>query len=89
MVGGQPRELTECDFDIVGPMQHIFVYCSEVLKVLCEVLTDLSDLGPFMIKINNYKILDGVLQAFDVESKVQDQLRLLIGNIAKVILTSD
>ncbi len=84
VVGGQPRELTECDFDIVGPMQHKFVYCSEVLKVLCEVLADLSDLGPFMIRINNYKILDGVLQAFDVESKVQDQLRLLIGNVAKV-----
>jgi histidyl-tRNA synthetase len=83
VVGGQPRELTECDFDIVGPMQHKYVYCSEVLKVLCEVLTDLSDLGPFLIRINNYKILDGVLQAFDVEPKVQDQLRLLIGSVAK------
>lgn len=50
-LGGQPREIHECDFDIVGPKHNKFVYCAEILKIVSEVFTQLVELGSFVIKV--------------------------------------
>jgi translation initiation factor 2-alpha kinase 4 len=50
--GGQPRELFECDFDIIGPVSSRSVHDAETIKVLVEVLEDFSkQLGPYSIKV--------------------------------------
>lgn len=38
---------------------------SEILRILCEVLTDL-DVGKFTVKINHRKILDGIFEVCGV-----------------------
>eukprot|EP01125_Pyxidicula_operculata_P015152 TRINITY_DN5117_c1_g1_i1.p1 TRINITY_DN5117_c1_g1~~TRINITY_DN5117_c1_g1_i1.p1 ORF type:complete len:1656 (+),score=455.46 TRINITY_DN5117_c1_g1_i1:21-4988(+) len=68
--GGHPKELCECDFDIIaetdlrlnGEEQMKYVYVSEVLKTITEVMEEFEEeLGPYYIKVNNLKLLDGVL----------------------------
>lgn len=50
--GGQPRELFECDFDIIGPVASRSVHDAETVKVLTEVLDEFSkQLGPYSIKV--------------------------------------
>jgi translation initiation factor 2-alpha kinase 4 len=50
--GGQPRELFECDFDIIGPVASRSVHDAETIKVLVEVLDEFSkQLGPYSIKV--------------------------------------
>jgi len=82
-LGGQPREVNECDFDIVGPTAHKFVYCAEVLKVICEIFAELPELGPFVIKVNNYKILDGFLELCEVDPNKLEKVRIVLSQVWK------
>ncbi len=56
---GRYREFYQCDFDIAGAGLLPLLPDAEVLKVLVEIITSL-DLGNFVIKCNNRKILDGI-----------------------------
>lgn len=50
--GGQPRELFECDFDIIGSVASRPLHDAETIKVLTEVLDDFSkQLGAYAIKV--------------------------------------
>lgn len=52
VVGGQPKKLIECDFDIVGSRSLTNVHDAEVLRVTMEVLSEYnSQLGPFYVKV--------------------------------------
>lgn len=59
MTKGRYREFFQCDFDIAGVYSPM-VPDAEVLKVLVEILDDLS-LGDYEIKINHRKLLDAML----------------------------
>lgn len=62
--GGQPRELYECDLDIIGPPSSRSVHDAEVIKIVSEVLYEFSpQLGGFIIKVNHFKILKAILSA--------------------------
>lgn len=64
---GRYREFFQCDFDIAGVYSPM-VADSEVLKVLVEILDDLS-LGDYEIKINHRKLLDAMLDIAGVPSQ--------------------
>jgi len=59
MTRGRFREFFQCDFDIAGAYSAM-VPDAEVLKVLTEILTDLS-LGDFVIKLNHRGLLDTMM----------------------------
>ncbi|KAG1313912.1 hypothetical protein G6F64_001883 [Rhizopus arrhizus] len=64
MTKGRMREFYQCDFDIAGVYDPM-IPDSEILRILCEVLTDL-DVGQFTVKINHRKILDGIFEVCGV-----------------------
>ncbi|CAG8531077.1 15144_t:CDS:10 [Funneliformis caledonium] len=58
------------DFDVAGSYDPM-VPDSEVIKIMCECLTEL-EIGTFIIKINHRKILDGIFEVCGVpEEKIR------------------
>ncbi|RKP23904.1 hypothetical protein SYNPS1DRAFT_24017, partial [Syncephalis pseudoplumigaleata] len=64
MTKGRMREFYQCDFDIAGTYEAM-VPDAEVLRIAVEALTEL-DVGPFFIKLNHRKILDGIFSVCGV-----------------------
>ncbi|XP_045432440.1 histidine--tRNA ligase, mitochondrial isoform X3 [Pipistrellus kuhlii] len=65
---GRYREFCQCDFDIAGDFDPM-IPDAECLKIICEILTGLQ-LGDFLIKVNDRRILDGMFATCGVpESK--------------------
>mmetsp|Transcript_5824 Transcript_5824/g.24509 ORF Transcript_5824/g.24509 Transcript_5824/m.24509 type:complete len:222 (-) Transcript_5824:1990-2655(-) len=85
---GRFREFYQCDLDIAGEYPSM-VPDSEILKVLIELLQELSSvsefhrrrLGNYVVKISNRKILDGVFKVCGVEEK---DLRPISSSIDKL-----
>jgi translation initiation factor 2-alpha kinase 4 len=76
---GQPREMRECDFDIVGSSSNRLAITCEVIQVLIEILNEFrEELGRSVIRFNNFKILDAILSkvsdSFDVQRKIRSVL---------------
>ncbi|KAJ3221581.1 Cytoplasmic and mitochondrial histidine tRNA synthetase [Clydaea vesicula] len=67
---GRMREFYQCDFDIAGVYEPM-IPDSEALVVMWEILKEV-DIGDFIIKLNNRKILDGMFQVCGVpEEKIR------------------
>ncbi|XP_029797941.1 probable histidine--tRNA ligase, mitochondrial isoform X2 [Suricata suricatta] len=68
IVQGRYREFCQCDFDIAGQFDPM-IPDAECLKIMCEILSGL-ELGDFIIKVNDRRILDGMFAVCGVpESK--------------------
>ncbi|XP_021795444.1 probable histidine--tRNA ligase, mitochondrial isoform X2 [Papio anubis] len=68
IVQGRYREFCQCDFDIAGQFDPM-IPDAECLKIMCEILSGLQ-LGDFLIKVNDRRIVDGMFAACGVpESK--------------------
>ncbi|MBW03061.1 putative histidine--tRNA ligase, mitochondrial, partial [Eschrichtius robustus] len=68
IVQGRYREFCQCDFDIAGQFDPM-IPDAECLKIMCEILSGLQ-LGDFLIKVNDRRILDGIFAVCGVpESK--------------------
>uniref|UniRef100_UPI00358F16D4 histidine--tRNA ligase-like n=1 Tax=Myxine glutinosa TaxID=7769 RepID=UPI00358F16D4 len=66
MTRGRYREFYQCDFDIAG-VYDAMIPDAECLKIVHEILTGLQ-LGDFLIKVNDRRLLDGVFAACGVPS---------------------
>jgi len=87
--GGQPRDIYECDFDIVGPSQHRVVHVTETIRVMIEALNDFApEIGPCIIRVNNYRILDSILSNVTPSDEVQEKVRRALGLYWKKVRTS-
>ncbi|KAG9313834.1 histidine-tRNA ligase [Chiua virens] len=64
MSKGRMREFMQADLDIVGAWDPM-IPDAEIVSLLCTILTRL-DVGEFMVKINNRKILDGIFETCGV-----------------------
>ncbi|KAM5171374.1 histidine--tRNA ligase, cytoplasmic-like isoform 1-T1 [Mantella aurantiaca] len=65
---GRYREFYQCDFDIAGHYDPM-IPDAECLKIMYEILSEL-ELGDFLIKINDRRLLSGILSACGIpESK--------------------
>lgn len=58
---GRFREFYQCDFDIAGAGLQPLLPDAEVFKVIAEALEEL-DIGPFVIKCNHRRLLDGLFE---------------------------
>ncbi|KAI9251426.1 histidyl-tRNA synthetase [Phascolomyces articulosus] len=79
MTKGRLREFYQCDFDIAGTYDPM-IPDAEILRVLCEALTALQ-IGPYTIKINHRKILDGI---FEVCQVPQESIRSISSAVDKL-----
>jgi histidyl-tRNA synthetase len=63
---GRYREFYQCDIDVVGKDSLPLMYDAEMPAVIAEVFRAL-DFGPFTIRINNRKLLNGLLRGGGVD----------------------
>jgi histidyl-tRNA synthetase len=66
MQRGRFREFYQCDFDIAGTYSPM-IPDAEVLKVVDEILSSLNA-GKFVIKVNNRKFLDAIIELSGCDS---------------------
>lgn len=66
MQRGRFREFYQCDFDIAG-IYSPMIPDAEVLKVVDEILGALKA-GKFVIKVNNRKFLDAIIELAGCDS---------------------
>lgn len=82
---GRFREFFQCDIDIVGDGILDIKNDAEIPSIIYSVLSKLN-IGPFIIKISNRKILVGFLNELDLSCKSNDILRIIdkLDKIGKV-----
>jgi len=74
---GRFREFYQCDIDIIGRETLSTLFEAEIPSVIYAVFKEMA-IGEFRIRINNRKVLKGILQHFDVpEARSSDVLRAL------------
>ncbi len=74
---GRFREFYQCDIDIIGREKLSTLAEAEIPSVIHSIFSEMG-IGAFKIRINNRKVLKGVLQAFGVpDAKAPEVLRWL------------
>jgi histidyl-tRNA synthetase len=74
---GRFREFYQCDIDIIGRETLSYLFEAEIPSVIYSVFREMA-IGEFRIRINNRKVLKGILRHFDVpEARSSDVLRAL------------
>ena len=74
---GRFREFYQCDIDIIGRETLSYLAEAEIPGVIYSVFREMA-LGEFRIRINNRKVLKGILAHFDVaDERSSDVLRAL------------
>jgi histidyl-tRNA synthetase len=74
---GRFREFYQCDIDIIGREKLSFLAEAEIPAVIYSVFREMA-IGEFRIRINNRKVLRGILQEFGVaDDKAAAVLRTL------------
>ena len=74
---GRFREFYQCDIDIIGREKLSYLAEAEIPSVIYSVFTEMA-IGEFRIRINNRKVLRGILQEFGVaDEKAPAVLRTL------------
>jgi histidyl-tRNA synthetase len=74
---GRWREFYQCDIDIIGRDKLSYLAEAEIPSVIYSVFKEMA-IGEFRIRINNRKVLRGLLQAFGVaDDKAAAVLRIL------------
>ena len=73
---GRYREFYQCDIDVIGNESLDIVYDAEIPAIIYQVFKELN-IGEFVIKINNRKVLNGFFSALNLSSKITDILRAI------------
>ena len=74
---GRFREFYQCDIDIIGRETLSYLAEAEIPSVIHAVFQEMA-IGEFRIRINNRKVLKGILRHFDVsETEAATVLRSL------------
>lgn len=60
---GRYREFYQCDIDVIGKDSLPLAYDAELPAIIYGIFAELA-FGPFTIKLNNRKLLRGLLEAF-------------------------
>ena len=74
---GRFREFYQCDIDIIGKGELGYLAEAEIPSVIYRVFSQMQ-IGAFRIRLNNRKLLKGLLQHFEVaEAAAPEVLRIL------------
>ena len=82
MTKGRFREFYQCDFDIAGNYDPM-IPDAEVIKVIDEILSGL-EIGKFVIKVNNRKLLDAIVELSGAPKQKFKQICSAIDKLDKV-----
>ena len=73
---GRFREFYQCDIDVIGNEDLSILYDAEIPSIIYDLFKKL-DFGPFVIRINNRKILSGFFESLNLSNKITDILRII------------
>ncbi len=73
---GRFREFYQCDIDVIGNEKLSLLYDAEIPSIIYDIFKKL-DIGDFVIKINNRKILSGFFESLNLNSKITSILRTI------------
>ncbi len=74
---GRFREFYQCDIDVIGDGQLSQLADAEIPSIIYRIFTEMN-IGRFLIRINNRKILQGLFQNFGIEAgQVTDVMRIV------------
>jgi len=80
---GRYREFYQCDIDVIGKDSLPLAYDAEAPAVIHGIFSELA-FGPFTIKINNRKLLQGLLVAFGWEPELHGAVLHEIDRLGKI-----
>jgi histidyl-tRNA synthetase len=70
---GRFREFYQCDIDIIGKGELGYLAEAEIPSVIYRVFSQMA-IGPFRIRLNNRKLLKGLLQHFQVAEQAAPEV---------------
>jgi len=73
---GRFREFYQCDIDVIGHNELSINYDAEIPCVIYSIFSKLN-FGKFTIKVNNRKVLSGLMEDLDISNISQDVLRII------------
>ncbi|MGI6348281.1 MAG: histidine--tRNA ligase [Patescibacteria group bacterium] len=73
---GRYREFYQCDIDIIGREELSLVNDAEILAVIYQVFKNLN-LPPFIIKISNRKLIEGLIESLGLNQKSLEIMRII------------
>ena len=73
---GRYREFYQCDIDVIGNESLDLVFDAEIPTIIYHVFKELN-IGEFVIKINNRKILNGLFEGIGQKDKSVEILRII------------
>ncbi|MBO5476671.1 MAG: histidine--tRNA ligase [Clostridia bacterium] len=79
---GRYREFYQCDIDIIGDGKLSIINDAEIPSIIYTIFKKLN-FGPFIIKINNRKILNGLFDELNIADKMKDIL-IVIDKLEKI-----
>ncbi|WP_315789732.1 histidine--tRNA ligase [Fischerella sp. JS2] len=80
---GRFRQFRQCDIDVVGRRELSLLYDAQMPAIITEIFTAIN-IGDFLIRINNRKILTGFFQSVEIEeSKIKSCIGI-IDNLEKI-----
>ena len=79
---GRFREFYQCDIDIIGRESLSYLFEAEIPSVIYAVFTEMA-IGEFRIRINNRKLLKGILRHFDVGEEASNAVLRALDKIGK------
>jgi histidyl-tRNA synthetase len=79
---GRFREFYQCDIDIIGRESLSYLYEAEIPSVIHALFKEMA-IGEFRIRLNNRKLLKGILRHFDVPDQSSNALLRALDKIGK------
>ena len=73
---GRFREFYQCDIDVIGDEELSLKYDSEIINVIYDIFKKVN-IGDFVVRINNRKVLNGFFESLGLERLITDILRIV------------
>lgn len=73
---GRFREFYQCDIDVIGNENLSLLYDAEIPSIIYDIFKELN-IGDFVIRINNRKILSGLFESLNIKDQTTDVLRII------------
>ena len=73
---GRFREFYQCDIDVIGKDKLSIRYDAEIPSIIYQLFKQL-DFGKFTIRINNRKILNGLIDSLNIDTDKAEILRII------------
>lgn len=80
---GRYRQFRQCDIDIVGREELDLLYDALILVVIVEIFSSI-DIGKFLIRINNRKVLSGFFEGIGVSKEQVESCIKIVDKLDKL-----